>query len=528
MWMGADDGTLQSAVRLLLKWVNPCGNLDLSMEIYYQGVNHPRVIGPVQSDCVKMMGKEMTRQEWAILNAFFDRPFFRRAWIVQEVAVGRDLHVLCGDCPSFGFSVLAVSAWWLTLHALLRKLEGGPDFRQSCVIESRIALSLQNMRQRWQKDGGVPFSLLHTALLRESHNARDKFFATRGIFDIPAHIKHHFEVDYGRPVWLVYAEAVRGMIKASRSLYALSITIKLAPPDASFPSWVPRFDGQADHFTWDPDRGSWTSDQSKLSSIPHSSPGSEPCMREDSTRTHILSLLGIKYPFTVAKEITLCPRGFKSQTPQETLRVWEWFKWPAALLYTRFLRRLALWTSDKREVAIAFAECTTMKYRCRHDLHHYSNDRETIFADFRAYLHAWLDFIVSEPDTEGLHDAAADAKVDLDKWDEEAAAARSSDQDSYQQQRPSGDRHRYYTAMVQSCSNKSLFITQDWRFGVGPAEIEKGDEIVVFFGAARPFAVRRGEPGEQRWLVGSAWVPGMMEGEMIRGEGTEGQWFDLS
>jgi hypothetical protein len=42
MWMGADDGTLQSAVRLLLKWGNPCGNLDLSMEIYYQGVNNPR------------------------------------------------------------------------------------------------------------------------------------------------------------------------------------------------------------------------------------------------------------------------------------------------------------------------------------------------------------------------------------------------------------------------------------------------------------------------------------------------------
>ena len=131
---------------------------------------------------------------------------------------------------------------------------------------------------------------------------------------------------------------------------------------------------------------------------------------------------------------------------------------------------------------------------------------------------------------EGLHDAAADAKVDLDKWDEEAAAAaaRSSDQDSYQQQRPSGDMHRYYTAMVQSCSNKSLFITRDWRFGVGPAEIEEGDEIVVFFGAARPFVVRRGEPGEQRRLVGSAWVPWMMEGEMIRGEGTERQWFDLS
>lgn len=115
-----------------------------------------------------------------------------------------------------------------------------------------------------------------------------------------------------------------------------------------------------------------------------------------------------------------------------------------------------------------------MKYRCRHNLRQYSNDRETIFADSRAYLHAWLDFTVSEPATaaaKGLHDTTTETKVDLDKWDEEAAAARSSDQDSYQQQRPSGNMHRYYTAMVQSCSNKSLFITRNWRFGVGPAEI---------------------------------------------------------
>lgn len=107
---------------------NPRGNLDLSVENYYQDVNNSRVIGPLQSDCVKMMGKEMTRQEWVILNAFFNRPYLRRAYIVQEVAVGRDLHVLCGVCPSFGFPVLMVSAWWLTLHARLRMLEGGPDF----------------------------------------------------------------------------------------------------------------------------------------------------------------------------------------------------------------------------------------------------------------------------------------------------------------------------------------------------------------------------------------------------------------
>jgi hypothetical protein len=52
----------------------------------------------------------------------------------------------------------------------------------------------------------------------------------------------------------------------------------------------------------------------------------------------MLSLLGIKYPSTVAKEITLRPCGFKSQ--KERLRLWKRFKWATAPVYTKFLRRI--------------------------------------------------------------------------------------------------------------------------------------------------------------------------------------------
>ena len=526
MWLGSDDGTLQSALRLLCKWANPCNDINLSMDLVYQIANTPQITNHVEY--IRQLDKETTQQEWEILRAFFGRPYFRRAWIVQEISIGQNLQVLCGVNPSFSFELLWLSAWWLMRHSELRVIEGGPTFSQSSVVESRRVMNLQNMRRHWQKWGGVPCSLLHTAYLNESRDPRDKFFATQGIFDIPAEIRHHFEVDYERPLWRVYGEAARGMIRASGSLHVLTITTSLPSSDLSFPTWVPRFDGRADTFTWHPDRDSWTSDRSKVSSIPHASPGTEPCLREDSP-PHILSLLGIKHAHKIAKVISLSPPGFSDRDRSDISLVWEWYEWPAAVTYGS-QRSLPLWTSDQREIAKVFAECTTMRYRCRNELRQYSSDVTTIFADFRAYLHLWLEYIASNcAAMNQSHDFVTDLKVDLETWDQEAAAAAEiANHDPSQQQIPLSDRMRYYSAMAQFCVGKNLFIAQDGRMGVGPAETNEGDQIVVFFGAATPFVVRRDHSREQLRLVGSAWVDGLMEGEAMEGEGKEGEWFDLS
>ena len=101
---------------------------------------------------------------------------------------------------------------------------------------------------------------------------------------------------------------------------------------------------------------------------------------------------------------------------------------------------------------------------------------------------------------------------------------------------------RYYKAMVLQCSDKSLIITQDWKIGVGPLKTQKGDSVVVLFGAARPFVIRQqkqdeqtpelqatdtDKQGEQWQLIGHGWLQGLMNGEALEGPGKEGKWFDL-
>ena len=518
MWLGSDDGSLQSALLLIASWANPCNDIEKSMDAFAEGSNQPQTFDAAEH--TQELAKRMTPKGWAVLRAFFGRPYFRRAWIVQEVSVGRKLRICFGYCIPLAFEILHCAAWWLSHHTTRSLFEDEHGLLRA-VVDSRRVTSLHTMRKHFQDNGGVPLSLLRTAYLHESYDVRDKFFAICGIYELPAHVAHHFKVEYGRPVWHVCAEAVKGIIKASESLHVLTVTNWPIPPNDSFPSWVPRFDGEADNFNWDPDTNAWTSEKIGTSKIPDARPGSSPCLR-DVDDPHVLSLHGVKYTHRVVQTKSLCPPGFGES--RDGTRQWEWFRWPVALVYL-LVRPLPLWTSNKREIAIAFAECTTMKYRCGRELRQYSNDGTTIFADFRAYLQLWLDYVMPKPTlTQELRDLWKELMVDLEAWNREDTDA---DGNLEQEQMLPADPKRYHTAMIQCCGRRSLFITEDGKFGLGPAETQEGDEIVFFAGAARPFVLRPEQTGEHWRLIGSTWMHDCAEADLKGNVEKEERYFDL-
>ncbi len=52
---------------------------------------------------------------------------------------------------------------------------------------------------------------------------------------------------------------------------------------------------------------------------------------------------------------------------------------------------------------------------------------------------------------------------------------------------------------------------------LGPAEMQPGDLICVFFGGPVPWVIR--QDGEDYVLIGECYVPGIMNGEAIHTEG---------
>jgi hypothetical protein len=65
------------------------------------------------------------------------------------------------------------------------------------------------------------------------------------------------------------------------------------------------------------------------------------------------------------------------------------------------------------------------------------------------------------------------------------------------------------------CKCKVFFATRSGYFGVAPASIRQGDEIVLVSGFQAPLVVRRINDGENTYrLMGPAYVLGLMEGEL--------------
>jgi hypothetical protein len=56
------------------------------------------------------------------------------------------------------------------------------------------------------------------------------------------------------------------------------------------------------------------------------------------------------------------------------------------------------------------------------------------------------------------------------------------------------------------------FKTEDQHLGVGPGDLQIGDEVVVPFGSSRPWVLR--SHGDHHVLVGEAFVPGIMTGQL--------------
>jgi hypothetical protein len=92
-------------------------------------------------------------------------------------------------------------------------------------------------------------------------------------------------------------------------------------------------------------------------------------------------------------------------------------------------------------------------------------------------------------------------------WNQEGIVISTASPDSTpHRQVVTGDMSRYFDIMTRACSDKILFVTEDGSIGTGPAAMKDGEEIMVLFGAAFPFVVRKEEvPTEtgERWrLVG--------------------------
>ncbi|KAK0704538.1 heterokaryon incompatibility protein-domain-containing protein [Lasiosphaeris hirsuta] len=228
-----------------------------SLMRYYLGAKHG-IGGPMEE--YRQKYEELADDVLAItpeypygkLYGVFRLPWFRRTWVVQEVALGRNVMFYCGekmmhlktvlvgaDFTRLPYSKIAsdpVSGHWRTyveyhdsMNEFIRRREEGEPLSEMV--------------------GGLTLShvLMLPALTLEATRPEDKVHGMYGIckrlgLELP-------EPDYKKPLATVYTEAAQAVLRYDSDLGILAHVCESSGWELGIPSWVPNFSGSARHWT---------------------------------------------------------------------------------------------------------------------------------------------------------------------------------------------------------------------------------------------------------------------------------------
>ncbi|KAH0553321.1 hypothetical protein GP486_006575 [Trichoglossum hirsutum] len=173
----------------------------------------------------------------AAIHRFIQRPYFHRAWVVQEVVAARTAIVLCG---SFSIS-------FVRLNNAVERMTGS-GFIPFSMATSNVTYIGMWRSHFLERDGPNREEILGLRLIMDSRDRkatdpRDKVYSLRGIAnDVLA---AGITVDYDKSIERVYTDCAKHVLKTRPDLRVISAVAARHRTESSFllPSWVPNWDG---------------------------------------------------------------------------------------------------------------------------------------------------------------------------------------------------------------------------------------------------------------------------------------------
>ncbi|KAF2801805.1 HET-domain-containing protein [Mytilinidion resinicola] len=200
-----------------------------------------------------------SRQEWSAFSHFLSRPYWRRLWIIQELASNHNSTLfICGHHPITRSMIrAAVFLARYRSHIIDNMLEPGIGLRQTLqkrhfFIKSRHVEALTLLVSNTNLASGLD-TLLDLCQTADSSDPRDKIYGLMGLFDNA--ISSRVKPDYRLSERQVFTHFAKTLIEATRRLDLLFCWSAPTIPDA-WPSWVPRWTRAHDRypFEWLNDR----------------------------------------------------------------------------------------------------------------------------------------------------------------------------------------------------------------------------------------------------------------------------------
>ena len=222
VWLGPESSNSGQAVSLLY--------------MLREGKNSPTTIRSI-------IQSPSNRHHFEALLALFEREYWNRLWVVQEVMHGKDIRVYCGRSSVSWDTYTTASEILQHYGADLVRITGDLSTISSRYHSWVEALAKTGPRALRPATGAFPglFDALRYHRWKSCADPRDKVYGLLGI--IPQYEREEIVVDYNKSVVVVYINVVEHLLSTTRrmNIVCASIHYPVRQSIERLPSWAPNW-----------------------------------------------------------------------------------------------------------------------------------------------------------------------------------------------------------------------------------------------------------------------------------------------
>lgn len=525
VWLGAEADESNKAIDLI----------QALSDFYHEHCDTHDATKPENSEMVRwgLPTRSGIEDELVALEDLFSRDYWYRVWVVQEIAVSRNVRLFCGEMSLDWDQVLA-AAYFLDAHVEIRQMirEGRirrqvqPSSLKDRNIQTGIQriISVQSVRndmlmEMKTAEAGQADSLLfllsnHRST--EATNAKDKFFALAGILEHDSALSAPSYTERTRDVFLAAAE----MIAKTRTTNNLALDFldcagqPVREDMNDLPSWVPDWSYYKPRAVpllyWQ------FSEPVDKEAIRYNTPGSLTYTTNKffQIRRDRGSLLAPGFEFD-----TICAVGFSNQSASPGSSV----------------ARNASGPVEPREYPNEEDLADVVWKTCVLNRGHRGQLAPSDWADFFHVLNYTALKCKTSNCTDVGHRWFRENKelkvcgrtmeeITLQKILSQASQGKTPDNASRKGQHPDNFT-RFSTALSMAVGHRRLATTRDGYLCLAPFDTQPNDNVVILGNCSVP-VILRPEGGKYK-LIGTCYVHGIMNGEGIKLMGQDIKSFDI-
>jgi hypothetical protein len=234
-WLGDPNKEMLLAMRIFARFEE---NLKRSGETDMEWLQDAPELW--RKDIIKASGNE----QWVALRQFFNNPYWKRIWIIQELLANETLLMIGDECLDWSALNATLSGFINMYKGTVRRPRSISDEEWHYLIVTGFGLHWQPVNlirgSRFKVKAGVKESLFDHFFHTMSYLAtdpRDKIFALLGCYS------SNIVPDYTKSVGDVYCEMAREWVNYGKNLDVLVFSC-LDPGQVNaprLPSWVPNW-----------------------------------------------------------------------------------------------------------------------------------------------------------------------------------------------------------------------------------------------------------------------------------------------